>query len=171
MMVLMEKTLIIGYGNLDRQDDGVAYHILTSIAQQLNRGISDLEESLSNLENGDPAFFFSLQLTPETAEIAAGFDRLCFVDCHTGSVDEDLHMEKVAAEYQRSPLTHHMTAQTCMALVEQVYHKKPEAILVSVRGYQFEFVRGLSEKTAILADQAAQEVVRWYRHEPVANYL
>lgn len=162
----MEKTLIIGYGNLDRQDDGVAYHILRNVAQKLGRNIPDLEESLPDLEDNDPVFLFSLQLTPEMAEIAAAFDRLCFVDCHTGSVEGDLHIEKLVGIYQRSPLTHHMTAQTCLSLVEELYHTKPEAILVSVRGFQFGFLRGLSEVTAGMAEQAATDIVHWYHHEP-----
>ena len=32
------NTLFIGYGNPDRQDDGVAWHVLTGIANQLGLG-------------------------------------------------------------------------------------------------------------------------------------
>ena len=32
----MDKTLVIGYGNVDRQDDGAAWHILARLAKQLS---------------------------------------------------------------------------------------------------------------------------------------
>jgi Ni,Fe-hydrogenase maturation factor len=33
----MNKVLIIGYGNPDREDDGVAWHILQGVAERLGR--------------------------------------------------------------------------------------------------------------------------------------
>lgn len=109
----------------------------------------------------NPDFLFTLQLTPELAEILANYSRVCFIDAHTGSVPEEIHLRPVKVEYQRSPLTHHMTPDTLLALCMGLYNQNPEAILVSVRGYQFGFERSLSPQTQALIEPAAQKILAW----------
>jgi hydrogenase maturation protease len=160
----MNNTLILGYGNLDRQDDGVAWHILAKIALASGRKVpSDIDGFEPSGQN--PDLMFCLQLTPELAETLSVYDRVCFVDAHTGSVPEDLHMEHIQPTYQSSPFTHHMTAHTCLAFCETLYHARPEAILVSVRGYYFGFDRTLSPDTEELAAQAAGYILNWISEE------
>jgi hydrogenase maturation protease len=157
----LDRTLIVGYGNPDREDDGVAWHILTRLAERLERP-GPYDPHLG-LEPGEeiPALWFMLQLTPEIAETLAEYDRICFVDAHTGAVPNEINIEQVKSEFQNSPFTHHMTAATCMSFVEQIYNLKPEAILVSVRGYKFGFEQSLSPQTARLADEAATQIWDW----------
>ena len=153
-------TLIIGYGNPDRQDDGVAWHILTRLAEELNRPIPSMDEGF--FPNGEnPDLLFTLQLIPELSETISNYQRVCFVDAHTGNVPEDVNVVEVKAEYQRSPFTHHMTADTCLSLVQTIYGRNPHAILVSVRGYVFGFSHELSATTRQLAEQAAAKIMDW----------
>ena len=154
------KTLFLGYGNVDRQDDGVAWHVLKGIATQLG-----LEPS-STWEDPLPSssvigFRFELQLTPEMAEDLTGFDRVCFVDAHTGKIPEDVQMVRVQAEYQTSPFTHHLTPEMLLSMCETLYNKIPEAILISVRGFEFGFETELSSSTETLLPQAIQKAVDW----------
>lgn len=160
-----KRTLILGYGNADRQDDGVAWHILAGIARRLGRQAPPSPDDPFDPGDESPELWFALQLTPEMAETIAEFDRVCFVDAHTGSVAVDLHITPLAAQYQNSPLTHHMTPHTCLAFAETLYGNAPRAILVSVRGYQFGFLRTLSPQTAALAEQAVQEILNWLEQE------
>ncbi|MRR38257.1 hypothetical protein EG829_27125, partial [bacterium] len=82
----MKKTLLLGYGNPDRQDDGVAWHVLHALAGRLGFPAPDsYEEDFPAA--GNPEFRFTLQLTPEMAEEIAAFERICFVDAHTGNID------------------------------------------------------------------------------------
>jgi hydrogenase maturation protease len=159
----MQPTLIIGYGNFDRQDDGVAWHVLAEVARRLGCAVplSPEEEFPSN--NGAPDFIFELQLTPELAETIAQYERVCFVDAHTGAVPHDVNVSAIAAEFQASPLTHHLTPQSLLTFAQTLYNARPEAILVSVRGYQFGFERELSSLTAQLANDAAEKIVEWVR--------
>jgi hydrogenase maturation protease len=157
----LARNLILGYGNPDRQDDGVAWHILTAVLRSLDRPVPlGFEEGLWP-DGNNPDFLFTLQLLPENAEMIAGYDRVCFVDAHTGNIEEDFHFEKIAGIYTQSPFTHHMTPASCVYLVEQIYNKKPEAVLVSVRGYEFEFSHTLSSKTQPLAEKAACKILEW----------
>jgi hydrogenase maturation protease len=159
----MRRTLIIGYGNFDRQDDGVAWHVLAEVARRLGCAVplSPEEEFLPN--DGAPDFVFELQLTPELAETIAQYERVCFVDAHTGAVPHDVNVSEIAAEFQASPLTHHLTAQSLLTFAQTLYNAQPEAILVSVRGYQFGFERALSPLTAQLAREAAKKIAEWVR--------
>jgi hydrogenase maturation protease len=154
------KTLIIGFGNLDRQDDGVAWHVLGGLASRLGRPLPDPGEGFQ-VQGLEPDFLFVLQLTPELAELAAGFDRVCFVDAHTGEVDEDLSIRSVLPAFQHSPFTHHLTADSLLSFAQTLYGRAPQAILVSVRGHRFGFSQELSAETASLADAAAVEIARW----------
>jgi hydrogenase maturation protease len=157
----MKNILILGFGNLDRQDDGVAWHILDRIARQYHYSLEDCPEEEPIFLSGDIDIMFLLQLMPELAEQIASYRRICFVDAHTGSVPEDLHISPVDACFQRSPLTHHLTPETLMCFVHDLYHASPETLLVSVRGYQFEFDRSLSERTNSLADEAVKAIGDW----------
>jgi hydrogenase maturation protease len=159
----MQPTLIIGYGNFDRQDDGVAWHVLAEIARRLGCAVPLSPEEEFPLNNGAPDFVFELQLTPELADTIAQYERVCFVDAHTGAAPQDVNVSAIAAEFQASPLTHHLTPQSLLTFAQTLYDARPEAILVSVRGYQFGFERTLSPLTAQLAEDAAEKIVEWVR--------
>ncbi len=155
------KTIIIGYGNFDREDDGVAWHVLVALLKRLGREAPDEPEEGLEPEGAEVDFLFRLQLTPEIAETVAGYDRACFVDAHTGAIPEDLHVTRLEPQYQVSPFTHHMTPETCLSIAETLYGSRPEAILVSVLGHSFGFARSLSPQTATLAEQAVEEIWKW----------
>ena len=161
----MDKVLIFGYGNFDRQDDGVAWHVLAGVAKRLGREVPASPDEEFPLIGQSPDFMFELQLMPELAETVAQYERVCFVDAHTGAVPNDVNIEHLTSEFQSSPFTHHMTAFTLLSFAATLYDAHPQAILVSVRGYEFGFARALSERTASLADEAADRIVAWLKNE------
>ncbi|HTX89730.1 MAG TPA: hydrogenase maturation protease [Anaerolineales bacterium] len=156
----MNKILLIGYGNPDRQDDGVAWHVLHELAIRLNLPVPDSYEDEFPL-NDRLDFAFYLQLTPEMAEDLANYERVCFVDAHTGSVAREVNFQPIQGEFQHSPFTHHLTPQSLLSMCKTLYKKMPEAALLSVRGYQFEFERMLSAETAALVPRAVDVILEW----------
>lgn len=162
------RTLIIGYGNFDRQDDGLAWHVLKEVRKLLDM---DAPESVPEYvdRDGDTVFVFKLQLLPEDAEEIARFERVCFVDAHTGAVPEPVHVEQLLATWQHSPLTHHLTPNSLLSMIQAVYGKSLAAILVSVRGYEFEFTNSLSDRSALLVPQAANIIYNWIREAHSSN--
>lgn len=154
-------TLIIGYGNADRQDDGVGWHILKKLANKLNADVPDDPGAAVEIETDLVDLIFILQIYPELAETISHYQRVCFVDAHTGAIPEDLSWTDLTPEYEKSPLTHHMSPRTVLSIANTIYDWVPEAILVSVRGYQFEFDRELSPQTAALAGKAADRIWAW----------
>jgi hydrogenase maturation protease len=157
----MIKTLLLGYGNPDRQDDGVAWTVLKDVAARLKIMQPSQLDTLVTSPDGDLTLVVSLQLLPEMAELISQYERVCFVDAHTGRVPEDLSIQDLGAEFQKSPFTHHLTPQTCLSLAKTLYGKSPAAVLVSVRGYEFGFSNDLSTRTRMLAHQAVNHIVDW----------
>ena len=111
-------------------------------------------------------FAFFLQLTPEMAEEIAAYERVCFVDAHTGDIPQEVQMVPVASEFQRSPFTHHLTPQSLLSMCETLYKKKPDAALLSVRGYRFGFERELSAETGALVPKAVELIMKWLDSPP-----
>jgi hydrogenase maturation protease len=164
----LNPALILGYGNVDRQDDGVAWHVLAMLADRLGLAFPSSPEE--EIQAGQiPDLSFVLQLTPELAETIAQFRYVCFVDAHTGNIEEDLRLVVLSSGFQASPFTHHMTPSTCLALAETLYGQHPQAILVSIRGYEFGFKRGLSVKTETLAKQAVDLILNWLRQASIVS--
>jgi hydrogenase maturation protease len=156
----VNQTLVIGYGNPDRQDDGVAWHVLHALAAQWGLPAPDsYEDEFPSNDRLDFAFY--LQLTPEMAEQIALYERVCFVDAHTGSIAAEVQLVPVESQFQNSPFTHHLTAQTLLSMCQLLYGKTPQAALLSVRGYRFEFERELSPETAALVPEAVERILAW----------
>jgi hydrogenase maturation protease len=156
----MKKFLLLGYGNPDREDDGVAWHILRALTIKLGLPAPDsYEDEFSQSPQID--FEFHLQLTPEMAEDISGYEYVCFVDAHTGNIPEEVRLINVESDFQRSPFTHHLTAQSLLSICETLYKTKPDSVLLSVRGYQFLFSPVLSEQTAALVPEAVELVWAW----------
>lgn len=162
-MMKIPSTIVIGYGNPDRQDDGVAWHILAGLSKQLGRTVPEKWEDPFELSGDFPHLMFQLQLAPEVSEILARYDNILFVDAHTGDIPNDIQFCEVTSGMQTSPFTHHMTAEACLQLTHSLYQAKPRAYLLSVRGYSFSFTQNLSPQTAFLAAIGINKGMDWLK--------
>ena len=163
---MKSKTLIIGYGNADRQDDGVGWHILKALAERVNCEVPEDPGESIEVQCDLVDLLFILQIYPELAESISHYKRICFVDAHTVDIPEEISWIKLTPEYEKSPLTHHMSPKTVLSICETIYDRAPEAILVSVRGYHFQFERELSEKTKQLSQEAIERIWEWINQSP-----
>lgn len=157
----MARTLVIGYGNVDRQDDGVAHHVLNEARRRLGLPALAIDEpGLEDLGH-EPDFVSVLQLGPELLDLALEYDRLILVDAHVDAEAGDSGVRRAAVqpEYAPSAFTHHMTPAMFLALLRALYQREPAAFVVSVRGHEFDFERDLSAATAALVGPAAEQVL------------
>ena len=160
MNKISNRTLLIGYGNPDREDDGVAWHILRALTIKMGLPApASYEDEFP--QNAKVDFAFYLQLTPEMAEEISAYEYVCFLDAHTGAIPEPVRLIDVESDFQRSPFTHHLTPQSLVSICETLYKRKPDAALLSVRGYQFLFSRQLSEETFALVPEAVDLIWKW----------
>jgi hydrogenase maturation protease len=158
----VKKAMLIGYGNPDREDDGVAWHILRALTLKLGLPApASYEDEFP--EDSRIEFAFHLQLTPEMAEDIHAYAYVCFVDAHTGNIPEPVRLIPVESEFQHSPFTHHLTPQSLVSMCKTLYGKKPDAALLSVLGHRFLFSRELSAETAALVPRATELIWEWLK--------
>jgi hydrogenase maturation protease len=152
------RTLIIGYGNPSRRDDGVGLAVVNGLRQRL--GLAPFGEGDDGYaELGGPVdILFLQQLMPELAETLAGYDRVWFVDAHLGVYPELVRRTALAAHYGLASVSHHLGPETLLALAQQLYGHAPAGELISIRGYDFDFGEALSEATADGARQVIEQL-------------
>lgn len=154
----MPRVLVAGFGNLYRRDDGAGRAVVNALRAALGRPpLEPLDDGFDDL--GRPVDTVVLhQLVPELAETLADYALVIFVDAHVGSVPELLREERLAAAYQTPFVSHNTPPATVLALAQQLHGRAPEAVLLSLRGYDFDFGEGLSEGTAALVPQTVVRI-------------
>lgn len=153
------RTLILGYGNVHRGDDGLGYHVLNEVSRRIAGTPIEPYGDEPQMLTENVAGLFQRQLLPEMADMLAGFDRVIFVDAHTGAYDEDLRAVEVKPGYVPQALTHHMSTETLLALTEAVAGRSPTGYLYSGRGYEFDFTEDLSVRARVVASQVVEAVL------------
>ena len=155
----MIRTLVIGFGNLDRADDGVAFHVVNAFRQRL--GQAALGEDITGLEELGSVVdsVFIGQLVPEMIDLLDDYDRVVFVDAHVDSALDDLHCAAVSPDEAGLTFTHHMSPATLLAFFKALNGRDLEGHLVSIRGLNFDFHRDLSMETHTLVEPAVERIL------------
>jgi hydrogenase maturation protease len=155
------RTLIIGYGNPSRRDDGVALVIINGLRQRL--GLPSLDGNDDGYDDlGQPVdTLFLQQLMPELAETISHYDAVIFLDAHVGVIPEAIRRVTLIADGDRAIVSHHVKPAGLLEIARRLYDHCPTGELISVRGYDFDFGEELSPATAAAAAQAAAEI--WER--------
>ena len=102
---------------------------------------------------------FSGSSSREWMETCASYDQLIFVDAHVHENTAELACVPVQPEYVSSPFTHHMTPPTFLALTRALYGREPAGRLLSIRGHDFDFHRGLSATAAAQVPAAVEMIL------------
>lgn len=155
----MPKTLVMGFGNVYRRDDGVGFAVINALRGRLKRPPLDIQDDGFDDLGHDIDTVVVHQLIPELAEVIANYDRIVFVDAHTGSIPDPIRVEETAVCYKESSVLHHLPPCTLLALTQELYNCAPYGILVSICGYDFDFGEELSEQTAMLVPQAVEYIL------------
>ena len=163
MELSLKRTLVLGFGNVYRRDDGVAFAVLNALRERLGRppldtdddGFDDLGQAIDTV--------LLHQLVPELAEVAAPYDQLIFVDAHVSAIEEPVRQEELEACFRSATVSHQLHPCTLLALVGQMHGGVPHGTLISVRGHDFDFGEGLSEETAALVPEAVEQIVALVR--------
>lgn len=138
------RTLVIGYGNPLRADDGVGWIIAQQFAQDLH------DEAVQVLS--------CHQLTPDLAEPLSRVSRVIFVDANSRGTPGQIDCQVISPAPVDAPAsTHHLTPAALLAYAHYLYQCVPAtAIVVSVSGATFDVGDVLSPAvTAALPELAA----------------
>lgn len=144
------KTLVIGYGNSLREDDGLgpaaAYALAAASLPE------DVEVKVCH------------QLTPELACELAGVKRAVFIDvCEPGANPPGtiLQRDLVANGARPAGVTHFFDPQTLLAMAASFYGQAPEATLFSVAAGSFGMVEGLTPPVQAALPELLQKITTW----------
>jgi len=141
------RTLVIGYGNPLRKDDGLGWHAARLIAARTaGRAVEVIT---------------CHQLTPELAETLSHFSRAVFIDADAEGQPGEIHQRPVLPEPPApSAFTHTCTPAGLLASAQQLYGHAPEAFVVTVTAQSFEFGDGLTPIVAAALPQVADYVCK-----------
>ncbi|MDA8123624.1 MAG: hydrogenase maturation protease [Deltaproteobacteria bacterium] len=157
----LPRALIVGYGNIDRADDGIAFEVINTLRRHQSRApLGDEDTGLEALGTEIDTVFLS-QLTPELLETLRDYDHIIFVDAHVYPDIGTLHCRDILPEGAPSILIHHLTPEILLAFLKALYGRDPLGHLVSLRGYDFDFHRHLSAKAKRWSKQAVQYIEQW----------
>lgn len=144
-MPVAERILIYAYGNPGRQDDGLG-----------NRFVDEFEKWVSDYQIPHIEFESNYQLNIEDSDTISDKDIVIFVDASEEEI-EDIHFSVVEPSEGRSEFTTHSASPSLvLALCIQLYDKHPKTFLLQIRGYEWDFKEGLSEKAEKNLEKALQ---------------
>ena len=155
----MSKTLVIGFGNVYRQDDGVAFVALNALREQLGRPVFDIDDDGFDDLGHEVDTVLLHQLVPELTDLTARYDLIVFVDAHMGSIPEPIHEEELVACRKNATVSHQLHPCTLLVLTQEIHGHEPRGVLLSILGHDFDFGEGLSRETAALVPQAVAHIL------------
>jgi hydrogenase maturation protease len=152
------RTLVIGYGNPSRRDDGVGLAVVNGLRARLGRRpLVEGEDGYDELGSAVDTLFLQ-QLMPELAETLADYEHVWFVDAHVGVIPDLVRRVRLHPGFDPASVSHHLKPESLLALACQLYGRAPQAELYSIRGYDFNFGDELSPETAAGARQVVVEL-------------
>jgi hydrogenase maturation protease len=153
------RTLVLGFGNVYRRDDGVAFVVLNALRARLGRPLLEIDDDGFDDLGHEIDTILLHQLVPELAETASAYEQLIFVDAHVSGIEDPVREERLEVCFRSATVSHQLHPCTLLALVEQLRGDAPRGVLISVRGHDFDFGEGLSEETAALVPEAVERIV------------
>ena len=136
------RILVYGYGNPGRQDDGLGVELVTRLeAWAVDRQLAGVE-----FEN-------NYQLNIEDAEAISHQDVVIFVDASQEDLD-DFCLSEVDGQGKLSFTTHAASPGYIFKLCQTLFEKAPRVLLLHIKGYEWEFQEGLSERAALNLERA-----------------
>jgi len=154
----MKRILIVGYGNLSREDDGIG----RQAADELARVLDKLHVKVIGCN----------QLTPELAESVAESDCVLFL----GAVAKgypgvmSIHRVRPSARSGKS-LGSGIAPSTLLGLAVSTGGRTPEAFALTVSGDRFDSGEGLSPAVAEVLPLVVERVKLMVEHECAAGEI
>jgi hydrogenase maturation protease len=141
----MATTLVIGYGNPTRGDDGIGWTAAERLAAEMH----------------DPRvrILARQQLTLELAADLSQVDRAIFIDAAVIGAPGEVRTERIdPAALPAETYSHQLAPAALLECARTLYGKCPEGYVVSVSGESFEFGDELSAPVAAAVPDALRRV-------------
>ena len=149
------RSLVIGYGNLDRCDDSAGFHVVNRLRRHLGQKPLDCDDNGMSELGGCKDSVFVRQLVPELVETVSDYYRVIFVDAHIPSGGPRLACARVDPQQGVMLHSHYMHPAQLLGILKALWDREPVSHLLSIQGCSFGLGRGLSAGTAKLVAPAA----------------
>jgi hydrogenase maturation protease len=127
--------MVYGYGNPGRQDDGLGNEMINKL------------ESWQKEEKPTNLFLDSnYQLNIEDASNISDKDIVIFVDASVEKAVRDFTFSVVQPTSKSNFSMHAVSPGYVLDLCNKIYHHYPSAYLLHIKGYEWEFMEGLTAK-------------------------
>ncbi len=141
----MRRTLIVGYGNPLRGDDGIGVYLA-----------EDLKNNFLHTSNVE--IITQHQLIPELVEDIQKAERVIFIDANARNKPGEISVAKIVAEQSKSQsISHSVAPQSLLMMSQTLCGKTPSAWIVSIGGENFDYQEGLSKT---LKDQVPEYLAK-----------
>ena len=144
----MREVLIIGYGNPLRSDDAIGWHA----SRLLSTAFAGQEVEVITCH----------QLTPELAEPLSQCHRAVFIDADAEGKPGEIHHRAIRPQPPASSsFTHTCTPSGLLHGAQELYGRRPKAIIITVSAQSFEFGDTLSPVVAAALPNVVDAVLNW----------
>jgi len=141
------RTLIVGYGNPLRSDDGFGWHASRLLADAL--------------AGQDVEVITCHQLTPELAERLSQCALAVFLDADCQGAPGEIHTRELLPEAAPpQAFTHTCTPPGLLASAEQLYGRRPRAFAITVTAQTFDIGETLSPAVAATMPKAVEQTIQ-----------
>ena len=141
----MNNTLIYGYGNIGRTDDGLGIYAANTISKQ---------------ENIKATVKTSYQLNIEDAYEISGYKKVVFIDA-TDDIDMPYYFKSLKPSHSVTFTSHELFPPSILNLSAELFESRPEAHMLSISGYEWDVCEGLSIRARKNLDSAL-EFLYWF---------
>lgn len=156
------RTLIIGFGNPLRGDDGVGQAAIAELEVRLSKSVLPHVELLD-----------CLQLTPEMSEPLSTARRAIFIDASVALPPGKVLVHRIWPRHTPSSLGHHFTPQSILLLAATVFQHSPPSYLFTVGVDSMEPGAALSPKVvralARVVAKIIQRLEQWQTTDAAAD--
>jgi hydrogenase maturation protease len=130
----MKKILLYGYGNPGRQDDGLGILVTQKIEAWAK------ENNLNSVVTDT-----NYQLNIEDAYNLNDYDKVIFADASIENIEDyKFHQLKPVINPQFS--MHSVSPEFVIGLCQEIYNDIPDAYLLHIKGYEWDFMSELSDQ-------------------------
>ncbi len=140
------RTLVLGYGNPGRGDDGLGPVLIERLAERVDDSVTLLT---------------AIQLQPEHIFDLQGHDRILLVDAGL-ETPAPFHWERLQPRRDASAFSHALSPWALLAIHVKILNvSSPAAFLLTIRGECFELGESLSPLAQTYLQQALDFVITW----------
>lgn len=140
----VSTTLVLGYGNPLRRDDGAGPEVARRVAALALPGVEVIEAH---------------QLLPEHAEALSRVDRAIFVDASVEEGLDAVRVRKVEPSADPSLAPHASDPESLLALAALLFERPAEAWLVEIPASDLGIGEGLSEAAQEACELALMKII------------